>query len=210
MLIFDKDPFSRPVYVMCVEKNWAIERKKMLFSGLLKITGHLYSLLIFLEGHTKRSCHCEDCLVLFSSIPSLFFPAGGRTAMNACFFFCTNIENNEPSIAALWIELYSYACVGVWVGDEWVKEQKKLTDHIQIGNLTFHRIGVYLTHIPSLVRFFDISYFEYPGAFFCVRYYHSMIFRYDVRLYGENGLGIDTQPRNLNGNKLYGGQESKK
>lgn len=101
MLIFDKDPFSRPVYVMCVEKNWAIERKKMLFSGLLKITGHLYSLLIFLEGHTKRSCHCEDCLVLFSSIPSLFFPAGGRTAMNACFFFCTNIENNEPSIAAL-------------------------------------------------------------------------------------------------------------
>lgn len=124
--------------------------------------------------------------------------------------FCTNIENNnDPTIASLWVE----HCTHAWGRHNWLRACEfceELTDHIQIGNLTFHRIGVDLTHIPSLVRFFDIPYFEYPGAFFCVRYYHSVIFRDYVRLYGENCLRIDTQPRNLNGNQIYRGREQKK
>lgn len=72
-----------------------------------------------------------------------------------------------------------------------------LTDHIQIRHLALHWIGVNLAHVPSHVRLLDVAYLQYPLAFLGVRDHHAMVLRDDVRLYGENRLGIHTQPSNL-------------
>lgn len=79
----------------------------------------------------------------------------------------------------------------------------KLTDHIQIGNLTLHWIRIYLTHVPAHIRFLDISDFQYPSTFFGVRYNHSVIFGDYVTLDGEDCLSVDTQPCDLTAARVH-------
>lgn len=105
LLIFDEDPFSRSVYVMNVEK----EMGRMFLSVLSKITGHLYSSCIFLIRH-KKTVIVRTVLFFFLFNFCSFHPLGGWTAEEASSSFCTVIENNEPSIAALWIELLVCLC----------------------------------------------------------------------------------------------------
>lgn len=62
---------------------------------------------------------------------------------------------------------------------------------------TFIEIEIKLFRIPSLVRFLDISYFQYPSSFFWMDDNHSMIFCYYMSLYGQYRLRIDTQPSDL-------------
>lgn len=72
----------------------------------------------------------------------------------------------------------------------WPEEQQ-----LPLGNILNSRPFIY--HVPSLVRFFDISNFQLPGAFLCVCDHHSMIFGDYVRLNRQNRLSVDPKPCNL-------------
>lgn len=63
--------------------------------------------------------------------------------------------------------------------------------------MTFHWIGIDLTHVPSLVRGFHLFDVQKPRFMLAVCNSDSMVFRNDVILYGQYRLRVHPQPGHL-------------
>lgn len=75
--------------------------------------------------------------------------------------------------------------------------QNKLTDYVKKSHLTFHWIGVYLAHVPSLVSCFHLFDVQEPRFVLAVGNSNSMVFRNHVILYGQYRLRVHPQPGHL-------------
>lgn len=72
-----------------------------------------------------------------------------------------------------------------------------LTDHFEITDLAFHRISIYLTHVPASIGLPYFPYVKEPRSVVAVGNRDSVILRDHVARYRQNGLRIDTQPCHL-------------
>lgn len=71
--------------------------------------------------------------------------------------------------------------------------------HIHIHICTYIYISMLL---PTTIRFVYIAYSQLPDAMFRVRDADAMIFRDNMILYAQYGLGIDAQPGHLIANQI--------
>lgn len=69
--------------------------------------------------------------------------------------------------------------------------------------MALHRVGVDLTHVPALIALADVSYPQLPRFLFGVGDSDPLVFGDDVVLDGQDCLGINPQPRNLEQKKLF-------
>lgn len=74
---------------------------------------------------------------------------------------------------------------------------RPLTDHLQVTQLTLHRVRVNLTHVPSSVGFLDVSDMKKPYPVIAVGDRDSMVLRDHVTVNGQYGLGVHPQPSDL-------------
>lgn len=72
-----------------------------------------------------------------------------------------------------------------------------LTDNIQIAQLAFHRVRVYLAHVPSFIGLSHLLDVYMPRPM--VRVWHSdpVVFRDHVVVDGQYGLRVNPKPSHL-------------
>ena len=73
----------------------------------------------------------------------------------------------------------------------------QLTYNVKVTNLTLHRVGVDLTHIPALIGLAHFPYVEVPSLELAVGHPDSVVLRDYVIMYRKNGLCVHSQPRHL-------------
>lgn len=73
----------------------------------------------------------------------------------------------------------------------------KLTDDVEVTDLTLHRVGVDLTHVPATIGLLHLLYMKKPGAVLAVAHAYPMVLRYHVTRYRQYRLRVDAQPCDL-------------